>query len=236
MYLYAISHERHSALHGHYRGHMESPDLAALRAEYAREGLDEADAGTDPVDLFGQWLDDAVAAGIHEPNAMALATADASGRPSVRIVLLKGFDEHGAVFYTNYDSRKGRELERQPVGLGRAALAPAAATGADRAAGSSASTPPSPTPTSAHAHAARRSAPSRRSSPGPIEDREALEAQVADVERTFDGRDVERPEQWGGYRIALDELEFWQGRPNRVHDRLRFTRSGDGWSRERLQP
>jgi len=214
---------------------MESPDLAALRAEYAREGLDEADAGSDPVALFTRWLDDAVAAGIHEPNSMALATADPSGRPSVRIVLLKGFDEAGAVFYTNYDSRKGRELsvnpwasavllwhqlQRQVRIEGRVARVDAVQS--DAYFGSR--------PRGAQIGAVA-SQQSRN-----IDGREALEAQVADAERTFDGRDVERPEQWGGFRIALDELEFWQGRPNRVHDRLRFTRAGDAWLRKRLQP
>lgn len=214
---------------------MESPDLAALRAEYAREGLDETDAGSDPVSLFTRWLDDAVTAGIHEPNSMALATADPSGRPSVRIVLLKGFDETGAVFYTNYDSRKGRELsvnpwasavllwhqlQRQVRIEGRVARLDAAQS--DAYFGSR------PRGAQIGAVASQQSRT--------IGGREALEAQVADAERTFDGRDVERPEEWGGYRIALDELEFWQGRPNRVHDRLRFTRAGDTWTMERLQP
>ena len=214
---------------------MESPDLAALRAEYAREGLDEATAGTDPVALFGRWLDDAVAAGIHEPNAMALATADSTGRPSVRIVLLKGFDDSGAVFYTNFESRKGAELADNPWAsavllwhelqrqvriegrVGRVDDAQSDAYFGSRPRG-----------------AQIGAAASRQSRP--VEDRQALEAQVADVEQAFEGRDVERPAEWGGYRIALDAMEFWQGRPNRVHDRLRFTRSGDGWSRERLQP
>jgi len=214
---------------------MESPDLAALRAEYAREGLDEADAGSDPVALFARWLDDAVNAGIHEPNSMALATADPSGRPSVRIVLLKGFDEDGAVFYTNYDSRKGRELSVNPwasavllwhqlqrqVRIGGRVVR-VDASQSDAYFGSR--------PRGAQIGAAA-SQQSRT-----VDDRATLEAQVADAERMFDGRDVERPERWGGFRIALDELEFWQGRPNRVHDRLRFTRAGDGWSRERLQP
>jgi pyridoxamine 5'-phosphate oxidase len=214
---------------------MESTDLAALRAEYAREGLDEADAGSDPVALFGRWLADAVAAGIHEPNSMALATADPSGRPSVRIVLLKGFDENGAVFYTNYDSRKGRELSANPWASavllwhqlqrqvridGRVERLDAALSDAYFG-----SRPRGAQIGAVASHQSRT-----------IDDRASLEAQVADAEQRFDGRDVERPEEWGGYRIVLDVLEFWQGRPNRVHDRLRFTRIDDAWSRERLQP
>jgi pyridoxamine 5'-phosphate oxidase len=214
---------------------MEPPDLAALRAEYAREGLDEAEAGDDPVALFRRWLDEAVAAGIHEPNAMALATADESGRPSVRTVLLKGFDEAGAVFYTNYDSRKARELATNPwasvVLLWRELQRQVRIEGqvgrvdADRSDAYFASRP----------RGAQLGAVGSRQSQ-PVESREALEAQVADVAQAFDGRVVERPEQWGGYRIELEVMEFWQGRPDRIHDRLRFTRVGDGWSRERLQP
>ncbi len=214
---------------------MESPDLAALRAEYAREGLEEADAGTDPVDLFAQWLEVAVTAGIHEPNAMALATADTSGRPSVRIVLLKGFDAAGAVFYTNYDSRKGRELVANP--LASAVLLWHQLQRQVRIEGRVERVEPelSDAYFASRPRGAQIGAVASQQSRS-VGDREALEAKVADVERTFDGRDVERPEHWGGYRITLDAVEFWQGRADRVHDRLRFTRVGDGWSRERLQP
>ncbi len=214
---------------------MEPPDLAALRAEYAREGLDEADAGADPVALFGRWLDEAVTAGLHEPNAMAVATADASGRPSVRIVLLKGFDEAGAVFYTNYESRKGREVEANPWAsavllwhqLQRQVRIEGRVTRVD--------------PEQSDAYFGSRprgaqvgAAASEQSRP--IESREALEARVDDVAKSLEGGELEHPAHWGGYRIALDAMEFWQGRADRVHDRLRYTRSGDGWARERLQP
>jgi len=214
---------------------MESPDLAALRAEYAREGLEEADAGADPVDLFARWLEVAVTAGIHEPNAMALATADASGRPSVRIVLLKGFDAAGAVFYTNYDSRKGRELDVNP--WASAVLLWHQLQRQVRIEGRVERVDPglSDVYFASRPRGAQIGAVASQQS-RPVDDREALETKVADLERTFDGRDVERPEQWGGYRITLEAVEFWQGRADRVHDRLRFTRVGDGWSRERLQP
>lgn len=214
---------------------MESPDLAALRAEYARDGLTEAEAGDDPIALFHRWVADAVAAGVHESNAMALATASAAGRPSVRIVLLKGFDADGAVFYTNYSSRKGHELDENPWAsavllwhpLQRQVRLEGPVTRLD--------------PERSDAYFASRprgaqigAASSEQSRP--IADREALERRFADMERTFRDRDVERPEHWGGYRIELETVEFWQGRENRVHDRLRFRRSGDAWSRERLQP
>lgn len=214
---------------------MESPELAALRAEYAREGLDETDAGADPVALFGRWLDNAVAAGIHEPNAMALATADESGRPSVRTVLLKGFDDAGAVFYTNYDSRKARELAVNP--WASAVLLWRELQRQVRIEGRVGRVDPAQSDAyfGSRPRGAQIGAVASQQS-RPIENREALEAQVADAEQVFDGRDVERPEQWGGFRIALDVMEFWQGRPDRIHDRLRFARVGDGWSRERLQP
>ena len=214
---------------------MESPDLAALRAEYAREGLEEDDAGSDPVALFGRWLDDAVAAGIHEPNSMALATADETGRPSVRIVLLKGFDPAGAVFYTNYDSRKGRELGVNP--WASAVLLWHQIQRQVRIEGRVERVDPAQSDSyfGSRPRGAQLGAVASRQS-RPIEDRDALEAQIADAEQSFGGRDVERPEHWGGFRIALDALEFWQGRADRVHDRLRYTRAGDGWSRERLQP
>ncbi|MGH3473903.1 MAG: pyridoxamine 5'-phosphate oxidase [Aeromicrobium sp.] len=214
---------------------MESPDLAALRAEYAREGLAEAEAGADPVELFARWLDEAVAAGIHEPNAMALATADESGRPSVRTVLLKGFDDAGAVFFTNYDSRKARELADNP--WASAVLLWRELQRQVRIEGRVGRVDPAQSDAyfGSRPRGAQIGAVASQQS-RPIENREALEAQVAAAERAFDGRDVERPEQWGGFRIALDVMEFWQGRPNRIHDRLRFARVGDGWSRERLQP
>jgi len=214
---------------------MASPDLAALRAEYAREGLDEAEAGADPVALFGRWLGEAVAAGIHEPNAMAVATADAFGHPSVRIVLLKGFDAAGAVFYTNYDSRKGRELAANPsasaVLLWHQLQRQVRIEGrVERVAAETSDAYFASRPRGAQIGAAA-SEQSRS-----VESRSALEARVADVERTFEDQDVERPGHWGGYRIALESMEFWQGRADRVHDRLRFTRADGEWSRERLQP
>jgi pyridoxamine 5'-phosphate oxidase len=187
------------------------------------------------VALFGRWLDDAIAAGVNESNAMALATADANGRPSVRIVLLKGFDDAGAVFYTNYDSRKGGELTANPWAsavllwhpLQRQVRIEGRVRRVDEAESDAyfASRPRGAQIGAAASHQSQ-----------PVGDRAQLEEQVADVERTFEGRDVERPDQWGGYRLALEVVEFWQGRANRVHDRLRFTRAGDGWSRERLQP
>ena len=214
---------------------MESPDLARMRSEYASTGLDEAAAGDDPLALFDRWLDEAVAAQLHEPNAMALATATPDGRPSVRIVLLKGLDDAGLTFFTNYDSRKGQELAANPRAsavllwhplqrqvrvegqVAKIAEADSDAYFASRPRGSQVGAVASPQ--------------SRR-----IAGREVLEERVAEVEQFFDGTDVVRPPVWGGYRLGLESIEFWQGRQSRLHDRLRFVRRGDGWDRERLAP
>jgi pyridoxamine 5'-phosphate oxidase len=214
---------------------MVSPDLAALRAEYAREGLQEAEAGDDPVALFRQWVADAVAAGVHESNAMALATADAAGRPSVRIVLLKGFDDAGAVFYTNYDSRKGLELAANPWASAVLLWHPLQRQVRIEGAVSRLDAADSDAYFASRPRGAQIGAASSQQS-RPVEDRAALERQYAKAEQAFEGRDVERPDEWGGYRMSLDVVEFWQGRANRLHDRLLFTRTDDGWLLERLQP
>jgi pyridoxamine 5'-phosphate oxidase len=214
---------------------MESPDLARMRSEYARDGLDEAAAGADPVVLFASWLDDAVRAGLHEPNAMALATATPDGRPSSRIVLLKGFDARGLAFFTGYDSRKGQELAENPRAAATMLWHPlqrqvrvegSVARLSDEESDAYFATRPRGSQIGAVA-----SPQSRR-----IASRETLERRVAEVERVFADRDVERPPVWGGYRIAIESVEFWQGRVSRLHDRIRFTRIDGGWDRERLAP
>lgn len=214
---------------------MESPDLARMREEYSLDGLDEQGAGDDPVALFGCWLDEAVAAGVHEPNAMAVATARPDGRPSVRIVLLKGADDNGLVFFTSYESRKGAELELNPRAsavmlwhsLQRQVRVEGAVTRLEDA------------ESDAYFHSRPRgsqvgavASPQSRV----ISGREALEQRVAEVEGFFGDGEIERPPVWGGYRVALESVEFWQGRPSRLHDRIRFVRAGAAWRRERLAP
>ncbi|HUP99659.1 MAG TPA: pyridoxamine 5'-phosphate oxidase [Aeromicrobium sp.] len=214
---------------------MEPSELAALRAEYTAAGLTEADAGDDPFALLNRWLAEAVAAGIDEPNATALATADAAGRPSVRTVLLKGLSAEGAVFYTNLESRKARELAANPWAA--AALlwrplqrqvrieGPVTLVPDDAADRYFASRP----------LGARLGAVASHQSE-PVASRDELERAYAEVEgRYADGR-VDRPDHWGGYVLGCASIEFWQGRPNRLHDRIRFTRDGSSWIRERLQP
>ncbi len=206
-----------------------------MRSDYAQHGLDEAAAGDDPLALFERWLDDAVAARIPEPNAMALATSTAQGHPSVRIVLLKGMDEDGMVFYTNYNSRKGAELDSNPAAsavmlwhplqrqvriegqVTRVSAAESDEYFAQRPRGAQIGAVASPQSES-------------------ISGRSELEMRFESAENHFAGRDVERPDHWGGYRLGLHSIEFWQGRANRMHDRLRFAQSPVGWSIERLAP
>jgi len=216
-------------------GVVEPDLLSRMRRDYARAGLDEDAAGADPVTLFARWLDEAVAAGVHEPNAMALATATPDGRPSSRIVLLKGFDARGLVFFTGYESRKGRELTANPWAaatmlwhsLERQVRVEGAVTRLS-----------DPESDAYFASRPRGSQVGAVASPQSrvIAGREVLEQRALEVERFFADSDVERPPVWGGYRVALERVEFWQGRASRLHDRIRFVRVGDGWRRERLAP
>lgn len=214
---------------------METPDLSRMRAEYAEEGLDEESAGHDPLALLGRWLDEAVEAGLHEPNAMALATATPDGRPSVRIVLLKGLDDRGLMFFTGYESRKGAELDANPRAaatmlwhpLQRQVRVEGPVTRVDEAE-SDVYFASRPRGSQIGAVASPQSRP--------IASREALEQRVLEVEQVFQDHEVLRPPIWGGYRIAPESVEFWQGRVNRLHDRLRFVRRDDRWRRDRLAP
>ena len=210
-------------------------DLKKLRKEYTRAGLTEADAHPDPIEQFRWWFYDALAANLHEPNAMTLATSTPDGRPSARVVLLKGFDERGFVFYTNYEGRKARELDENPYCAlvfywgdlerqvrveGRAGRVPKEESDAyyeSRPRGSRLGAW-----ASVQSH--------------PIRDREALEARLWELEAEYEGCELPRPPFWGGYRVEPEEVEFWQGRENRLHDRLLYRRSHEGWDVVRLQP
>jgi pyridoxamine 5'-phosphate oxidase len=209
---------------------------ANLRTEYQLSTLEEDDAGSDPHALFQRWFEDAVQAGGRDPNAMSLATVDPAGRPSVRIVLCKEFDPRGFVFFTNYASKKGRELagnphacllffwaqlERQVRICGR--VDPVAGAESD-------------------AYFAERPIEARLgawASPQSeaIAGRAALDERLAQARQRFAGDPAPpRPPNWGGYRLVPDSLEFWQGRPSRLHDRLLFTRAAGQWARVRLAP
>jgi pyridoxamine 5'-phosphate oxidase len=210
--------------------------LADLRREYASRALTEADALDDPIRQFAVWFGEALKSELLDTNAMTLATATRDGEPSARIVLLKGFDETGFVFFTNYESAKGRVLADNP----RASLLLfwAALERQVRITGAVTKTSAAESETYFHSRpfesqvGAWASAQSRT-----VPDRAALESRYAELAGTYAGAAVPLPPFWGGYRVAPETMEFWQGRQSRLHDRLLYTRQHDGaWSRSRLAP
>lgn len=197
--------------------------------------LTEADLLPDPIALFERWYAEARAAELPQVDAMTLATATPDGRPSARIVLLKGVDARGFAFFTNATSRKGRELEANPqaalailwAGLERQVrVAGAVVRLSDEESDAYFATRPRGSQLGAWASQQSR----------PLADRAELDARWAALERRYEGAAVPRPAHWGGYRVEPAEIEFWQGRANRMHDRFAYTRAGDDWTWARLQP
>jgi len=210
--------------------------VSQLRKEYTLAGLSEREADADPIEQFRKWLEQAIAADVPEPTAMTLATSTSSGKPSARIVLLKRYDRSGFVFFTNYGSRKGKELEQNPnaalvfhwVALERQVRIIGIATKVSREE-TEAYFHTRPVGSQIGALASNQSEV--------IPGRELLEKTAAMLGKKFEGKDIPVPETWGGFRILPTEIEFWQGRPNRLHDRLRYALRNDrAWTIERLSP
>jgi pyridoxamine 5'-phosphate oxidase len=209
--------------------------LDEARYDYGRGSLGGGDLATDPLHQLQVWTDEALRAGVDEATAVVLATVDANGVPDARVVLLRGIDDRGVWWFTNRRSPKGEQLaaspyaavvahwqplERQVRLRGPVELLPDAESDAYFAS--------RPRDAQIGAWASDQS--------DPVDDRRTLDVQVAEVEERFAGREVPRPDHWGGYLLRPQEVEFWQGRPARLHDRLRYRRRDDGWGVVRLQP
>ena len=209
-------------------------NIADLRQEYMRAGLSEAQADADPLRQFERWFEDALRAQLPLPNAMTLATVTPSGAPSARIVLLKGLEQGGFVFYTNYLSRKGRELERNAKAclllLWSHLERQVRIDGTVQKVTSAESDAYYTTRPLGARHSAWASAQSEM-----VADRQVLERAMENARREH-GDQPHRPPHWGGYRVIPQEIEFWQGRSDRLHDRLRYRRTDSTWTIERLSP
>ena len=211
-------------------------EVTAARLEHERVGLDVGDLDPDPISQLRAWWDEAAATGLHQPETIALATADADGRPSVRFVLLRGLDERGLVFFTNYESRKGRELAANPFA---AVTVPWHPLGRQARVNGSCERVSAAESDAYFASRGRGSQLSAWASPQSrvVADRHELDDLRAVQEARFEGSPVERPTFWGGFRIVPDEVEFWQGRADRFHDRFRYRPvAAGGWRIERLGP
>ena len=212
-----------------------SKDLKQLRENYTKGGITDNDLPVDPVPMLIRWIDEAIESEVNEPNAMSLATISEIGRPNVRVVLLKGIEDNKLEFYTNYLSQKGKELESHPYAavvfwwpeLERQVRIRGTVQKLSREE-SEGYFQSRPRENQIGAWVSDQSMP--------VESREQLKEKAKSVVSRFDGADVPTPEFWGGYSIRIEEIEFWQGRPGRLHDRILYIQAGKKWKKERLQP
>lgn len=214
---------------------MESVNISELRKRYTKSGLIESELPDNPIELFKKWFDEAVSSEVVEPNAMALATVSPAGTPNVRMVLLKGINDSSVVFYTNYNSRKAKDLEANSTAsctfwwaeLERQVRL----SGTVKKVSSTVSENyfrSRPKESQIGAWASNQSKP--------VAGREELEADFKTISERYEGKDVPKPEHWGGYEILIKEMEFWQGRPGRLHDRIYYQVTSGKWNRQRLAP
>ena len=214
---------------------LSSSNIAAIRKDYLQAALDEETVGDNPIAFFGKWFMEAQVAKVHEVNAMTLATVDAQNKPHARIVLLKGMDDKGFVFFTNYNSAKGNDLDANP----HAALVFFWQELERQVRVEGVVEKVAPEESDVYFHS--RPEGSRLgawSSPQSqvVPHRDILDTNYNAFAEKFSGIEIPRPPHWGGYRVLPSRLEFWQGRSNRMHDRITFTSSGHGWKRDRLAP
>lgn len=210
-------------------------DISDMRRDFESEGLHRSALDENPIRQFHTWFDDARAAGILEPNAMSLATAGSDSMPDLRTVLLKYYDDHGFVFYTNYGSRKALEMEQNPkaallfpwIALNRQVKIQGTVEKVSKA--------ESLRYFSSRPRSSQIGAWVSEQSKA-ITSRGLLEQKVAEIKRKFSEGQIPLPTFWGGYRVIPERIEFWQGRPSRLHDRFEYVRQGDDWHIQRLQP
>ncbi|MBC6491744.1 pyridoxamine 5'-phosphate oxidase [Flavihumibacter stibioxidans] len=212
-----------------------SHTIASIRKDYMRHSLNESDVAASPIRQFDTWWAEAVKSEIDEINAMTLATATNDGLPDARIVLLKGYDEHGFVFFTNYHSNKGQQMEENPraclVFFWKELERQVRITGVIE----KVSEAESNEYFHSRPHSSRIGAWASPQSQV-IESRSILEHKEKELSQTFEGKEIPRPLHWGGYRLKPFSMEFWQGRPSRLHDRIHYTLEENGWKIERLAP